>query len=720
MNHESSSYSHSNSLDYAQHQTSVSIVPRLSAPPKYVSFRLCQSFRKRDSSICVTVFESDTLEQLKEQIWKQLSLTTKPKDFSLTKFNEAEHRWIPIDNTNVLKTIIVLNIPPRSILNVEPYEETKLDQQNTHILRDSDLILKLCTRPMNRTDFNYLDIHSSVTIEQLKEVARKQVKSRKTDHLYWWTNNKWSKLETNPDDFTLVEIGLNQYSEISFEMENNPIPGVCGLTNLGNTCFMNSALQCLSNIPELTQKILSFDNEINAPIIGAYSALIKNMWSGEHIVTAPSSLLVSVRENLPRFSRYRQQDAHEFMNYFLHLIHEEFTNDKTLITDFFYGRIQRSVKCQGACRFVETNEETISFLPLPIDNDINQYQILYLRSNGEYRIVSVRSCARTIDKLIESFIEQHEPALLFQRIKAVRIVDNRIKDIFSSYIYFNNTTKSQLTFIEVPEKFNRQKYIEFVFLNQKTNTAFRPSVLVVCPFYDCRYSDLSEQLDQIKNYLCKITGAPFSASNLSWINDEGMIRQLNIETKENETLRFMDRIIVEMDPEWIEKYINQCSFNHSADKASLNSLLTDFFHEESLNGDYYCSKCLDLKTATEKADLALPLPPVLIIQLKRFTYDTYSDEKIDTCIKFPLRDLDLRQYIIQNDKENINVSTLYDLVAVSNHTGSLVSGHYTTYAKNNGNKQWYSFNDEIFREIDENDVVTKNAYILVYVKRTVC
>lgn len=51
-------------------------------------------------------------------------------------------------------------------------------------------------------------------------------------------------------------------------LSNQVNPGLAGLNNLGNTCFMNSALQCLSNTVQLTNYFLSNEylGDVNATV----------------------------------------------------------------------------------------------------------------------------------------------------------------------------------------------------------------------------------------------------------------------------------------------------------------------------------------------------------------------------------------------------------------------------------------------------------------------
>lgn len=76
-----------------------------------------------------------------------------------------------------------------------------------------------------------------------------------------------------------------------------PAGGLCGLSNLGNTCFMNSALQCLSNTPDLTRYILAeawrdelnLDNPLGmgGQVATEYAKVIDNLWNGTSKVFSP-------------------------------------------------------------------------------------------------------------------------------------------------------------------------------------------------------------------------------------------------------------------------------------------------------------------------------------------------------------------------------------------------------------------------------------------------
>lgn len=112
------------------------------------------------------------------------------------------------------------------------------------------------------------------------------------------------------------------------------------------------------------------------------------------------------------------------------------------------------------------------------------------------------------------------------------------------------------------------------------------------------------------------------------------------------------------------------------DVISLADCFTLFTKTEELSGqDYwYCSKCKAHQASTKKFDL-WKLPPVMVVHLKRFSYDRLYRDKIDTLVDFPLTDLDMAPYMIN---KNIGESR-YNLIGVSNHYGSLGGGHCKFY-----------------------------------------
>ena len=109
----------------------------------------------------------------------------------------------------------------------------------------------------------------------------------------------------------------------------------------------------------------------------------------------------------------------------------------------------------------------------------------------------------------------------------------------------------------------------------------------------------------------------------------------------------------------------------------------------------------------EKSLMIWKFPNILIIHLKRFTN---NGNKIVKLIDFPIDNLDLTKYCVGYDKKK----SIFSLVGVCNHIGTLNSGHYYSYCKQND--EWYNFDDTSVSKINKNDIITNNAYCLFYKK----
>lgn len=96
----------------------------------------------------------------------------------------------------------------------------------------------------------------------------------------------------------------------------------------------------------------------------------------------------------------------------------------------------------------------------------------------------------------------------------------------------------------------------------------------------------------------------------------------------------------------------------------------EHFSFECSPANRYCPQCKKHQQATKKFDL-WSLPEILVISLKRFSYNRYWRDKLDTFVDFPIKDLDLSPYIINAN----HGPAVYDLVAVSNHYGGMGGGH---------------------------------------------
>ncbi|KAG2236115.1 hypothetical protein INT48_006131 [Thamnidium elegans] len=182
--------------------------------------------------------------------------------------------------------------------------------------------------------------------------------------------------------------------------------GVCGLQNLGNTCFMNSALQCLSNTPQLTKYFLAnfYKRDLNrenplgmkGQVAEEYGELIKKLWSGQSSSIAPRDFKYTLGRFNTSFSGYQQHDTQELLAFLLDGLHEDLNRiiekpyvqlpdfdgltdteiakrsweyhsarNASIIVDLFQGQFKSRLIC-NQCKNVSVTFDPFMYLSLPL------------------------------------------------------------------------------------------------------------------------------------------------------------------------------------------------------------------------------------------------------------------------------------------------------------------------------------------------------------------
>ncbi|KAE8725341.1 Ubiquitin carboxyl-terminal hydrolase 9 [Hibiscus syriacus] len=134
--------------------------------------------------------------------------------------------------------------------------------------------------------------------------------------------------------------GLSDRSD-SFDANNSvrkrETRGLTGLQNLGNTCFMNSALQCLVHTPPLVKYFLKdYSDEINTQnplgmhgeLALAFGELLRKLWSSGQTSIAPRVFKGKLARFAPQFSGYNQHDSQELLAFLLDGLHEDLNRVK--------------------------------------------------------------------------------------------------------------------------------------------------------------------------------------------------------------------------------------------------------------------------------------------------------------------------------------------------------------------------------------------------------
>ncbi|KAM0370660.1 hypothetical protein ACHAPY_010511 [Fusarium culmorum] len=227
--------------------------------------------------------------------------------------------------------------------------------------------------------------------------------------------------------------------------------GVVGLQNLGNTCYMNSALQCVRSVEELTKYFLTdeFVDEVNktnplgynGKVATTYGHLLKEIYSENRGSVTPRDFKNTIGRCRSTFSGYGQQDSQEFLGFLLDALQEDLSRvkkkpyiekpdstddminnpeaikemadkvwditrcrDDSVIADLFTGLYKSTLKCPE-CGKISITFDPFNNLTLPIPvEDVWTAKIKFLPLNDAPVMIEVELPKHSAIEQLKQFI----------------------------------------------------------------------------------------------------------------------------------------------------------------------------------------------------------------------------------------------------------------------------------------------------------------------------
>ncbi len=318
--------------------------------------------------------------------------------------------------------------------------------------------------------------------------------------------------------------------------------GLVGLKNLGNTCFMNSAIQCLSNCEYLTKYFLStfYKKEINCSskyssggkIAESYFELLERLWKQGNSCINPYQFYNTFTSYVKMFNDSSQHDSHECLIFLLEKLHEDLNKnhekvyielnekqenesdidacnrwweshlkrDNSIIMLLFSGQYKSTVRCPF-CDKVSITYDQFSSLELPIDNKcfsgtsyvinekenkIRKINLIFGEDDTFREICDKINCQKTYKAILcrnnkmylACLKDQHN---LYKLIKQCHEEKKDLHDRIIFYEYEKNELDNRLLFFVVPVVFQKSVDEATGVTNEEENYLFFPKIFNYSP-----------------------------------------------------------------------------------------------------------------------------------------------------------------------------------------------------------------------------------------------